>query len=151
MRKNLPKFSFLHIVYIYYIYICICIIPQHVLLTSFSSLYCLLLALHVTYALPLCCTILLTAYFAIGEGSGCPASHFQNHHIVINLAFCGTVAGNRFANDCPVLYEKYNALLGYTNNSIAACNAYIDSDEAQSILNDTASWNINGVYLYQRE
>jgi hypothetical protein len=91
------------------------------------------------------------AYFAIGKNSGCSANHFQNHRIVINLAFCGTVAGNRFATDCPVLYKKYNKLTGYQNSSVAACNAYIDSNEVQEILNNNAYWKINGVYLYQRE
>jgi hypothetical protein len=91
------------------------------------------------------------AYFAIGENSGCSANHFQNHRIVINLAFCGTVAGNRFATDCPVLYKKYNKLTGYKNSSVAACNAYIDSYEVQEVLNNNAYWQINGVYLYQRE
>ena len=35
------------------------------------------------------------AYFAIGDTTGCSADHFQNMHIVFNLAFCGQVAGNR--------------------------------------------------------
>jgi hypothetical protein len=83
------------------------------------------------------------AYFAIGQGSGCSADHFLNHHIVINLAFCGTVAGNRFAHDCPALYEQYNV----NNDSVLTCNAYIDSDpEALS----EAYWKIRGVYFYQR-
>ncbi|OEU14978.1 endo-1,3(4)-beta-glucanase-like protein [Fragilariopsis cylindrus CCMP1102] len=96
-------------------------------------------------------SILPYAYFAIGNNSGCSANHFQNHRIVINLAFCGTVAGNRFATDCPVLYKKYNKLTGYRNSSVAACNAYIDSNEVQEVLNNDAYWKINGVYLYQRE
>jgi len=87
------------------------------------------------------------AYFAIGDKSGCSADHFQNHRLVINLAFCGAVAGNRFQKDCPALYEKYNV----HNDSVATCNAYIDSDEAQEILNNEAYWKIKGVYLYQRE
>lgn len=87
------------------------------------------------------------AYFAIGDKSGCSADHFQNHRLVINLAFCGAVAGNRFQKDCPALYEKYNV----HNDSVATCNAYIDSDEAQEVLNNEAYWKIKGVYLYQRE
>mmetsp|Transcript_4503 Transcript_4503/g.8148 ORF Transcript_4503/g.8148 Transcript_4503/m.8148 type:complete len:479 (+) Transcript_4503:91-1527(+) len=83
------------------------------------------------------------AYFRIGEGSGCSADHFLNHHIVINLAFCGTVAGNRFARDCPALYQQYNV----KNDSVLTCNAYIDSNpEALS----EAYWKIRGVYFYQR-
>ena len=35
------------------------------------------------------------AYFAIGDTTGCSADHFQNMHLVFNLAFCGQVAGNR--------------------------------------------------------
>lgn len=83
------------------------------------------------------------AYFAIGDGSGCSADHFQNHHIVINLAFCGTVSGNRFQHDCPALFEQYNV----HNDSVLTCNAYIDSNP-QAL--DEAYWKIRGVYLYQR-
>jgi len=87
------------------------------------------------------------AYFAIGEGSGCSSDHFQNHRLVINLAFCGAVAGNRFQKDCPALYEQYNV----RNDSVATCNAYIDSLEAQAAIDKEAFWKIKGVYLYQRE
>jgi hypothetical protein len=87
------------------------------------------------------------AYFAIGEGSGCSADHFANHRLVINLAFCGAVAGNRFQKDCPALYDKYNV----HNDSVATCNAYIDSEEAQAALELEAFWKIKGVYLYQRD
>ncbi|KAL3907976.1 MAG: hypothetical protein SGILL_008658 [Bacillariaceae sp.] len=83
------------------------------------------------------------AYFAVGERTGCSADHFLNHHLVINLAFCGTVAGNRFQRDCPALYEKYNV----HNDSVLTCNAYIDSDP--DALSE-AYWKIRGVYLYQR-
>jgi hypothetical protein len=84
------------------------------------------------------------AYFAIGGGSGCSADHFLNHHLVINLAFCGTVAGNRFQQDCPALYEQYNV----HNDSVLTCNAYIDSNP--EVLSE-AYWKIRGVYLYQQE
>mmetsp|Transcript_18822 Transcript_18822/g.52583 ORF Transcript_18822/g.52583 Transcript_18822/m.52583 type:complete len:542 (+) Transcript_18822:269-1894(+) len=87
------------------------------------------------------------AYFAIGEGTGCPSERFQNHRLVFNLAFCGQVAGNRFARDCPALYEKFNV----NNDSIATCNAYLDSDEARAWLDSEVYWKIRGVYLYQRE
>lgn len=84
------------------------------------------------------------AYFAIGENdSGCSADHFQNHRLVINLAFCGTVAGNRFERDCPALYDQYNV----NNDSVLTCNAYVDSNP--DALED-AYWKINGVYMYQR-
>jgi len=39
------------------------------------------------------------AYFQFGNN--CPASHFQNHQIVIDLTFCGDWAGAVFGNDCP--------------------------------------------------
>jgi len=39
------------------------------------------------------------AYFALG--SECPASHFKDHVIIINLTFCGDWAGQVFANQCP--------------------------------------------------
>ncbi|VEU35376.1 unnamed protein product [Pseudo-nitzschia multistriata] len=87
------------------------------------------------------------AYFAIGEGSGCPSEHFRHHRLVINLAFCGAVAGNRFARDCPALYERYNV----RNDSVATCNAYLESDEARALLDEEAYWKIGGVHLYQRE
>jgi Glycosyl hydrolases family 16 len=83
------------------------------------------------------------AYFAIGDGTGCSADHFVNHHIVINLAFCGTVAGNRFQHDCPALYEQYNV----HNDSVLTCNAYIDSNPKAL---EEAYWKIRGVYVYQR-
>mmetsp|Transcript_4849 Transcript_4849/g.11538 ORF Transcript_4849/g.11538 Transcript_4849/m.11538 type:complete len:485 (-) Transcript_4849:114-1568(-) len=87
------------------------------------------------------------AYFAIGEGSGCPSERFRNHRIVINLAFCGAVAGNRFRTDCPALYEKYNV----DNDSVATCNAYLDSPEGREALEGDAYWKIKGVRLYQRD
>lgn len=83
------------------------------------------------------------AYFAIGDGSGCSSDHFRNHRLVINLAFCGTVAGNRFARDCPALYNKWNV----KNDSVATCNAYIDSDPDAL---EEAYWKIRGVYVYER-
>mmetsp|Transcript_25772 Transcript_25772/g.60423 ORF Transcript_25772/g.60423 Transcript_25772/m.60423 type:complete len:449 (-) Transcript_25772:158-1504(-) len=87
------------------------------------------------------------AFFPIGPGTGCSRDHFQNHNLVINLAICGTVGGNRFANDCPDLFEKYNV----NNDSVATCNAYVDSDEARTMLDETAKWKIKGVYVYQRD
>ena len=82
------------------------------------------------------------AYFAIGAGTGCSANHFQNHRIIFNLAFCGTVAGNRFLMDCPSL-SSWTDL----NDPIEACNAYIQS-EPKSL--DDAYWRIRGVYVYER-
>jgi hypothetical protein len=84
------------------------------------------------------------AYFAIGDGTGCSADHFKNIRIVFNLAFCGTVAGNRFFGDCPIEAQKFNV----SNDPVATCNAYIHSDSEG--LNE-AYWNIKGLYIYERE
>jgi hypothetical protein len=67
----------------------------------------------------------------------------MNHHIVINLAFCGTVAGSGFQHDCSALYQQYNV----NNDSVLTCNAYIASNPAAL---EEAYWNIRGMYLYQR-
>jgi hypothetical protein len=82
------------------------------------------------------------AYFAIGNSSGCSADHFQNHHIILNLAFCGTVAGNRFQMDCP-LEANWTQL----SDPVAACNAYIESIPEEL---GEAYWDIRGVYVYER-
>lgn len=84
------------------------------------------------------------AYFAIGEGTGCSNDHFQNMRLVFNLAFCGTVAGNRFFKDCPDLSAKFNV----SNDSVRTCNAYIASEP--DALSE-AYWKIRGVYVYERE
>jgi len=84
------------------------------------------------------------AYFAIGIGSGCSNDHFQNMRLVFNLAFCGTVAGNRFFQDCPALSQTYNV----SSDSVLTCNAYIAS-EPDSLKE--AYWKIRGVYVYERE
>lgn len=87
------------------------------------------------------------AYFAIGETTGCSADHFKNMRVVINLAFCGTVAGNRFSNDCPELADFLKANETGSGNPWATCNAYIESDPES--LED-AYWEIRGAYVYQR-
>ena len=76
-------------------------------------------------------------HFPIGEGTNCPASHFRNMRLVINLAFCGSVAGNRYSMDCPKLFKKYKT-----------CNEWVASnpDELKE-----AYWKIRGVYVYERE
>ena len=40
-------------------------------------------------------------HFPIGDGTNCPSGHFRNMRLVINLAFCGSVSGNRYFMDCP--------------------------------------------------
>jgi hypothetical protein len=85
------------------------------------------------------------AFFAIGEGSGCSADHFKNMRIIFNLAFCGTVAGNRYFTDCPAeITNKFNV----TNDPWVSCNAYIASNPKEM---DDAYWKIRGVYVYERE
>jgi hypothetical protein len=84
------------------------------------------------------------AYFAIGEDTGCSADHFKNMRVVFNLAFCGTVAGNRFFKDCPIQAKAFNV----SDNAVDTCNAFIKSD---SELLDEAYWKIKGLYVYERE
>jgi hypothetical protein len=64
--------------------------------------------------------------------------------LVFNLAFCGTVAGNRFFQDCPALSHQYNV----SSDSVLTCNAFIAS-EPESLKE--AYWKIRGVYVYERE
>lgn len=77
------------------------------------------------------------AYFPIGTGTNCPASHFRNMHLIFNMALCGSVAGNRFFLDCPELNKKYGS-----------CNNYIAADTPEM---DEVYWKIRGVYVYERE
>lgn len=84
------------------------------------------------------------AYFAIGDTTGCSADHFKNIRVVFNLAFCGTVAGNRFFEDCPSEAMQFNV----SNDPIASCDAYIKSDP-DALLE--AYWKIKGLYIYERE
>lgn len=82
------------------------------------------------------------AYFAIGEGSGCSADHFVDMHLVINTAFCGTVAGNRFFTDCNITPPKKNS------DPIEACNAYIASEPQEM---EEAYWELEAIRVYQRK
>ena len=75
-------------------------------------------------------------YFPIGEGTHCPSTHFRNMRLVINLAFCGSVAGNRYFMDCPKQFKEYKT-----------CNEWVASDPED--LNE-AYWKIRGVYVYER-
>eukprot|EP00934_Nitzschia_sp_Nitz4_P000241 Nitzschia sp. Nitz4//scaffold313_size41840//10902//17056//NITZ4_007432-RA/size41840-processed-gene-0.86-mRNA-1//-1//CDS//3329547418//241//frame0 len=85
------------------------------------------------------------AYFAIGEYTGCSADHFQDMNLIINLAFCGTVAGNRFFHDCPALAQKYNV----QNDSVATCNAYLQDMAATGGLEE-AFWELDSLHIFQR-
>ena len=86
------------------------------------------------------------AYFAIGEGTGCSADHFQNMRLVINLAFCGMVAGNRFLTDCPAIGKEFGPEVDF--DPIWTCNEFIKTDP-ESLAE--AYWKIGGVYVYERE
>jgi hypothetical protein len=72
-----------------------------------------------------------------GEGTNCPAEHFRNMRLVINLSFCGSVAGTRYFMDCPQKFKKFKT-----------CNEWVASnpDELKE-----AYWKIRGVYVYERE
>jgi hypothetical protein len=81
------------------------------------------------------------AYYTIGDGdSGCSADHFKNMRIVINLAFCGAVSGNRFSSECPKQAGRYNA----TNDPVTTCNAYIKSNPKAL---EEAYWKIKVRYM----
>jgi hypothetical protein len=82
-------------------------------------------------------------YFAIGQGSGCSADHFQNMRIVFNLAFCGTVSGNRFFTDCPKQAESFQV----EKDPVLSCNAWIQSNPEELA---EAYWKVRGVYVYER-
>ena len=76
-------------------------------------------------------------YFAIGDGTNCPSKHFRHMRLVINLAFCGSVAGNRYHLDCPKQAKTFDT-----------CKAWVQSrpDELME-----SYWKIRGVYVYERE
>uniref|UniRef100_A0A6V2DPC9 GH16 domain-containing protein n=2 Tax=Ditylum brightwellii TaxID=49249 RepID=A0A6V2DPC9_9STRA len=75
-------------------------------------------------------------YFAIGHGTDCPSTHFQNMRLVFNLAFCGSVSGNRYWLDCKNESKIY-----------PTCNEYVKSNPKAL---EEAYWKIKGVYVYQR-
>jgi len=77
------------------------------------------------------------AYFAIGEGTDCAASHFKNMRIVLNTALCGSVAGVRFFMDCPIQHKEF-----------ATCDDWVKSNPKEV---DDAHWLIRGIYVYERE
>lgn len=76
-------------------------------------------------------------YFPIGDGTDCASTHFRNLRLVINLAFCGGMAADRFSVDCPEQHEHYKT-----------CSEWIKS---RSDSLEEAYWKIRGVYIYQRE
>jgi len=76
-------------------------------------------------------------HFPIGEGTNCPSGHFRNMRLVINLAFCGSVSGNRYFMDCPKQFKKFKT-----------CNEWVASNPEEL---KEAYWKIRGVYVYERE
>jgi hypothetical protein len=66
--------------------------------------------------------------------------HFKNMRIVFDLAFCGTVSGNRFTRECPALAEMFNVTNERgENDPVLTCNAYIESNPKAL---DQAYWKI---------
>ena len=82
-------------------------------------------------------------YFAVGEGTGCSADHLKNMRLVFNLAFCGTVAGNRYFTDCPAESKLFKK----GKDPVLSCNALIKSNP--EMLKE-AYWKIRGLYVYER-
>eukprot|EP00586_Coscinodiscus_wailesii_P010278 CAMPEP_0172498058 /NCGR_PEP_ID=MMETSP1066-20121228/108848_1 /TAXON_ID=671091 /ORGANISM="Coscinodiscus wailesii, Strain CCMP2513" /LENGTH=578 /DNA_ID=CAMNT_0013271175 /DNA_START=37 /DNA_END=1770 /DNA_ORIENTATION=+ len=76
-------------------------------------------------------------YFAVGDDTSCPSSHFKNMRLVINLALCGSVSGNRYFMDCPKQFKQF-----------PTCNQYIKSNPKEL---EEAYWKIRGVYVYERQ
>jgi hypothetical protein len=83
-------------------------------------------------------------YFAIGGTTCCSANHFQYMRSVINTAFCGTVAGNRFFTCCPKQAAQFNV----SGDPVLSCNAWIASNNPEEMVQ--AYWKIRGIYVYQR-
>ncbi|GMI48331.1 hypothetical protein TrCOL_g8825 [Triparma columacea] len=76
-------------------------------------------------------------YFPIGPGTDCALTHFKHMRLVFNLAFCGSVSGTRFKQDCPALASNFDT-----------CEDYISSNpDAMS----QAYWDVSGVYVYERQ
>ncbi len=67
-------------------------------------------------------------------GNNCPSSHFLQHKIIINTAFCGDWAGNTFSQSCS----------GVSNG--ATCDDYVKYNPAA--FND-AYWSIRSLSVYQ--
>jgi len=71
------------------------------------------------------------AYFQLGNN--CPASHFQNHNMVIDLTFCGDWAGAVFGSQCP----------GKGN-----CNDYVKNNPGAF---KEAFWTIHYIKVFQNQ
>ena len=87
------------------------------------------------------------AYFHLGQdhtksGSGCSPSHFKNMHLVLNLAFCGAVAGQKFWQDCPHLSS------GNQSRTIVDCESHLKNNP--TALNE-AYWSINSIHVFRKK
>lgn len=80
--------------------------------------------------------VIVSFFVTIGEGTNCPSNHFRNMRLVFNLAFCGSVSGNRFQLDCPAEAKEF-----------ATCNEYVASNPKKL---EEAYWKIRGVFVYER-
>jgi len=78
-----------------------------------------------------------SGYYAIGDGTDCPSNHFRQMRLVLNTAFCGSVAGNRFQLDCPEQAKTFDT-----------CNDWIKSEPEELT---EAYWKIRGVYVSERQ
>ncbi len=74
---------------------------------------------------------------ALGDDTYCAANHFRNMRLVINLAFCGSVSGNRYNLDCKAQSKKF-----------PTCNDWVRSNPEEI---REAYWKIRGVYVWERE
>lgn len=77
-------------------------------------------------------------FFPIGQGTNCPSNHFKHMRLVVNTAFCGSVAGNRFHLDCK---QQVAA-------NFSSCNEWIKSQPRDL---KEAYWKIRGIYVYERK
>ena len=80
------------------------------------------------------------AYFRLDADGGCAPSHFRNLRLVVNLAFCGAVAGTKFHLDCPRLSTR-------PQRTVQDCEAYVRGDAAAM---DEAFWEINGIQVFRK-
>jgi len=78
------------------------------------------------------------------EATGCSSAHFKDMHLVINIAVCGLVAGQRFQMDCPNEYAKHHQ---EGDSVIETCERYV-REEPSSLLD--AEWRIRSIRVYSK-
>jgi len=71
-----------------------------------------------------------TPYANFILGGDCPASHFRDMSIVINLTFCGDWAGSVFADNCP---------------GLGSCQSYVQNNPGKF---QPAYWSINSLKVF---